>query len=418
MHHTAGIFTLSTRIELLSSSTNEGEGSLEQSLQQLQQGFEQEALGPSNEPYVSQYIGHYRIFSGGWVECFTDEGDVYYYNEMTGSSEWELPAGCQEVFARSHELDGQQQQEETDYSSAEPWESSIEQETGDELHDNDHDASATTMNMDLMVMAMGSGGESTADEGSVRDCGEKGVNEVNNIEDTVSDMESPTMGMFVLSPPAVPVPQVHSMVLGISEGGAVLGKKKVQFKDSVNGYSANEIAEIPVHTSEDNVTSVPDAFPLAEEAVVSDDAVDELGENGYAKEVNDNQMGTSGALINSIEGKDDAQISTMNVDDMVEARYHGNEEWCPGHILAQHPDGSYDIVYESGEHERNVAAELVRDMAKGLESPENTKASAMVSVDEEIEAQVLEKATSAKLLGDIEDLYATAIAADQPLTDK
>ena len=71
----------------------------------------EEAWQPAapNAPFVSQYLGHYRVYTGGWVECFSDEGDAYYYNEHTGESEWELPEGCREVLPALHDTQQQQQ---------------------------------------------------------------------------------------------------------------------------------------------------------------------------------------------------------------------------------------------------------------------------------------------------------------------
>ena len=33
----------------------------------------------------------YKSFHDGWIECYTDEGVVYYYNSRTGESSWTLP---------------------------------------------------------------------------------------------------------------------------------------------------------------------------------------------------------------------------------------------------------------------------------------------------------------------------------------
>jgi hypothetical protein len=40
-----------------------------------------------------------------WQELLTDTGDVYYYNESTGESSWELPAGVKDV-AKSEAIGG------------------------------------------------------------------------------------------------------------------------------------------------------------------------------------------------------------------------------------------------------------------------------------------------------------------------
>jgi hypothetical protein len=38
----------------------------------------------------------YKSFVGGWVECFTEDGSVYYYNTASGESAWKLPGARDE----------------------------------------------------------------------------------------------------------------------------------------------------------------------------------------------------------------------------------------------------------------------------------------------------------------------------------
>ena len=38
----------------------------------------------------------YKSFVGGWVECYTDEGTVYYYNTASGESSWHIPGAREE----------------------------------------------------------------------------------------------------------------------------------------------------------------------------------------------------------------------------------------------------------------------------------------------------------------------------------
>jgi hypothetical protein len=38
----------------------------------------------------------YKSFIGGWVECFTEEGTVYYYNTASGESSWTIPGAKEE----------------------------------------------------------------------------------------------------------------------------------------------------------------------------------------------------------------------------------------------------------------------------------------------------------------------------------
>ena len=45
--------------------------------------------------YQSSYGN--RLYSDNWMECYTDEGNVYYYNQITGESSWVLPDGVYEI---------------------------------------------------------------------------------------------------------------------------------------------------------------------------------------------------------------------------------------------------------------------------------------------------------------------------------
>jgi hypothetical protein len=48
------------------------------------------------------------------------------------------------------------------------------------------------------------------------------------------------------------------------------------------------------------------------------------------------------------------------VGDRVEARFRGRAKYFSGRILKAHADGSFDIEYDDGDKEYNVAAALVR----------------------------------------------------------
>jgi hypothetical protein len=50
----------------------------------------------------------------------------------------------------------------------------------------------------------------------------------------------------------------------------------------------------------------------------------------------------------------------FQIDEVVEAMYRKNNEWYPGYVSDAHQDGSYDIVYDDGDYEKNVPHELVR----------------------------------------------------------
>ena len=44
----------------------------------------------------------------------------------------------------------------------------------------------------------------------------------------------------------------------------------------------------------------------------------------------------------------------------VEARLGGNDEWLKGKISKVRDDGTYDILYDDGDKEKNVEARLIR----------------------------------------------------------
>ena len=54
------------------------------------------------------------------------------------------------------------------------------------------------------------------------------------------------------------------------------------------------------------------------------------------------------------------QLANFAVGARVEARYEAGDEWYAGVIEAAHEDGSYDVLYDDGDREAHVAADLVK----------------------------------------------------------
>ena len=54
------------------------------------------------------------------------------------------------------------------------------------------------------------------------------------------------------------------------------------------------------------------------------------------------------------------QLANLAVGTRVEARYEAGDEWYAGVIEAAHEDGSYDVLYDDGDREAHVAADLVK----------------------------------------------------------
>ena len=50
--------------------------------------------------------------------------------------------------------------------------------------------------------------------------------------------------------------------------------------------------------------------------------------------------------------------------DEVEARHEAGDEWYAGVIEVAHGDGSYDVLYDDGDRETNVSADLVKREAR------------------------------------------------------
>ena len=50
----------------------------------------------------------------------------------------------------------------------------------------------------------------------------------------------------------------------------------------------------------------------------------------------------------------------MCVDQRVEARYHGSDQYYKGVITSVHADYTYDVTYEDGETERNIPRDAIR----------------------------------------------------------
>ena len=60
------------------------------------------------------------------------------------------------------------------------------------------------------------------------------------------------------------------------------------------------------------------------------------------------------------DSDDDDGDSKFERGDKVEARYGGKSKWYKGKVSLAHSDGTYDILYEDGDKERKVKANLIR----------------------------------------------------------
>merc|ERR1712100_160531 len=52
-------------------------------------------------------------------------------------------------------------------------------------------------------------------------------------------------------------------------------------------------------------------------------------------------------------------LQPLGVGDLVTCRYGGGEDAFPGKISSAHADGTYDVAYDDGDSESNVARSLI-----------------------------------------------------------
>ena len=69
--------------------------------------WEETAAGAWTEP------PRYRVFSGGWIEYFTEDGSPYYYNEALDESSWLLPEGVVEIVTEELPVESEGLQQHT-----------------------------------------------------------------------------------------------------------------------------------------------------------------------------------------------------------------------------------------------------------------------------------------------------------------
>jgi hypothetical protein len=52
-------------------------------------------------------------------------------------------------------------------------------------------------------------------------------------------------------------------------------------------------------------------------------------------------------------------LNTFKNGAIVMAEFQGNEEWFPGKIVSVHGDGTYAVLYNDGDYEKHVHANLI-----------------------------------------------------------
>ena len=79
--------------------------------------------------------------------------------------------------------------------------------------------------------------------------------------------------------------------------------------------------------------------------------------------INEESADSSSNIVSDKLEKPESSSSSdikFSEGDKVEARYRGREKWYPGKIDRDHCDGTYDILYDDGEKETKVQADLIR----------------------------------------------------------
>ena len=83
------------------------------------------------------------------------------------------------------------------------------------------------------------------------------------------------------------------------------------------------------------------------------------------------------------------QITNFAVGTRIEARYEAGDEWYAGVIEVAHEDGSYDVLYDDGDRETNVSADLVK-----REGPDSKRKTPSVAATPVVAAQTPATAAS------------------------
>jgi hypothetical protein len=81
----------------------------------------------------------------------------------------------------------------------------------------------------------------------------------------------------------------------------------------------------------------------------------------------------------------------LKVGDKVEARFQGRSKWFKATIIQSHAYGTFDVEYEDGDRETNVAAELIRPV-EGARRDERSRdqarrEGASLEIGDKVEAQ-------------------------------
>ena len=100
--------THKTSYSTVNEHTSLEQRSITSAVSQSSQPYAQSSQNTTNDVYMEssyadvlpeqdQEEGEYVTFPGGWVECYSEDGQPYYYNEITKESSWEPPVFAQDT---------------------------------------------------------------------------------------------------------------------------------------------------------------------------------------------------------------------------------------------------------------------------------------------------------------------------------
>lgn len=72
----------------------------------------------------------------------------------------------------------------------------------------------------------------------------------------------------------------------------------------------------------------------------------------------------SGSVEEEQEEEEERECHGLREGVKVEANYRGRGRWFPGEIQRDRGDGSFDVLYDDGEHELRVALNMIRMLKK------------------------------------------------------
>merc|ERR1712196_370680 len=97
----------------------------------------------------------------------------------------------------------------------------------------------------------------------------------------------------------------------------------------------------------------------------------------------------------------DGDSDGFEINDKVEARFGGRSRWFKGKITRKNRDGTFDILYNDGDCERNVKKNLVRPLEDAKKKSSSKKRSAKLVLKKGVEVEARYRGRSKWIKGKI-----------------